>query len=171
MDDLANRLADGVVREFERRMVEEYVPRIGRCVAMLSEAQVWQRPGPGCNSVANLLLHLEGNVRQWILSGLGGATDHRHRDAEFAAEAGAAGMPHPSEMVARLEATVREAAAVVRGLQPEQLLQRVDFQGGLYTDTALAGVLHVLEHFSGHAGQIYAWTKQLTGEDLRFYDL
>lgn len=165
--DPAKQLARGVAREFRRRMLDEYVPRIARCVSMLQPEQVWNRPNAVSNSVGNLLLHLEGNVRQWILAGLGGEHDVRDRPAEFAARAAPL---TPGELVDRLRQTVTGAAALVDGLGPDDLLATRRFQDR-YDDTGLAAVLHVIEHFSGHAAQIYAFTKQVTGEDLRFYDL
>ena len=84
-DDRAERLAHGVAAEFRRRMLDEYVPRIEGCVRQLSAAELWHRANPQCNSVGNLLLHLAGNVRQWIQCGIRGDTDLRNRDSEFAA--------------------------------------------------------------------------------------
>jgi uncharacterized damage-inducible protein DinB len=165
--DAARALALGVAREFRRRMQGEYVPRIARCVEMLGDRQVWQRPAPNCNSAGNLLLHLCGNVTQWILATFDSTRrDQRDRRAEFAAEGGVPA----TELAARLRAVVDAACAVVDGLTVEDLLAERTIQGR-FRETGLAAVLHVLEHFSGHAGQIYAWTKQVTGKDLAFYDL
>ena len=110
-------------------------------------------------------LHLCGNTTQWILAGLGGATDQRDRPAEFAAEHGADG----ARLCAQLAEVVAKACDVVDSLDVARLLRPHRIQG--YEETGLSAALHVLEHFSGHAGQIYAWTKQVTGVDLRFYDL
>lgn len=168
-EDRATGLARAIAREFRLRMLGEYIPRIRRCVRLLSEAELWRKPSAHNNAVANLLLHLEGNTRQWILCGLGGEPDRRDRGAEFAATP--ARVPTSgAELMRRLEETVQRAAAVVDRLTPEELLAPRRFQGRFETDGA-GGVLHVLEHFSGHAGQIYAWTKQLRGIDLRHYDL
>lgn len=161
----ANGLAQAIAREFRRRLQGEYVPRITRCVAQMGDAAVWRRPAPNCNSVGNLLMHLAGNTTQWILAGLGSAADRRDRPAEFAAEDGADG----AELCARLAEVVARACDVVDALPTHRWLQPHRIQG--YDETGLSAVLHVLEHFSGHAGQIYAWTKQVTGADLRFYDL
>lgn len=169
-DDAAVQLCAEIARVFRLRVLDEAMARIRKCVTTLSDAQVWHRPSANSNSIANLLLHLQGNVRQWILSGLGGAADQRDRPGEFAARADAA-QPSGRELCDRLEATVREAVAVVDGLTPARLLQRYPFQGGKFPDTGAGCVLHVLEHFSGHAFQIYDRTKQATGRDLRFYDL
>jgi hypothetical protein len=165
----AAALAGAVAREFRLRMLDEYLPRIRRCVRLLTEEEAWRRPSPHGNSVANLLLHLEGNVRQWILCGLGGQPDRRDRPAEFAATPANVAAP-AIELLQRLEATVRAAVAVVGRLTPAELLAPQRFQGRFQTD-GIGGVLHVLEHFAGHAGQIYAWTKQLRGIDLKHYDL
>ena len=114
--------------------------------------QVWTRGGDNQNAIGNLILHLSGNVRQWILSGVGGATDVRERDAEFAALGGDGQGWEPVELVSRLRATVQAAEAVIRGLSKEQLLERITVQG--YTVTKLEAVFHVVEHFSGHTFQI-----------------
>jgi len=167
-DHRAAALARGVGREFRRRLAEEYVPRIRRCAEIVTPARCWLRPGPTGNSIGNLLLHLEGNVRQWILVGLGGREDRRDRAAEFSANG--AGAPPIPDLLDRLEATVREACEVVDRLGPDDLLAERTIQK-TFRETGLSAALHVLEHFSGHAGQIYAWTKQLSGKDLKFYDL
>ena len=167
--DRAEDLSRAIAAEYRRRMLEEYVPRVARCVSLLSPQQVWHRPGPHSNSVGNLLLHLEGNVRQWVLSGLAGADDHRDRDSEFAATAESE-RRDPSELVERLRGTVAESVAVVEGLRADDLLAHKQYQG-LFDETGVGAVLHVMEHFSGHAGQIYSHTKQTLGVDLAHYDL
>lgn len=167
--DEAGRLARGIAVEFRRRMVGEYAPRIRRCIGMLTEDQCWTRRAPNCNSVGNLLLHLRGNMTQWILGGVRGDQDRRDRPAEFAAEGPIAGIS-AIELADRLAATCAECADVVDRLTPAELLEERLFQGR-YRETVLAAVLHVMEHCAGHAGQIYAFTKETTGADLRFYDL
>ena len=168
----ANELARGVAIEFRRRMAGEYVPRIGRCLQLLDELlgndAIWRRPAPNCNSVGNLVLHLTGNVRQWVQSGLRGDADGRDRDSEFAAEVECD--LDKDALLQGLTATVSEACDVVDSLGTAALLEKHTFQSR-FQETGLAAVLHVLEHFSGHAGQIYYWTKQVTGKDLAFYDL
>ena len=167
--EVAERLARGVVEEFDRRLLEEYVPRIGRCIALLSEDQLWEKPGPHGNPVANLLLHLAGNVRQWIQVGIGDEPDLRDRDAEFRGNRDEV-RKTGAELMSDLEDTVSEAVQIVKELGPENLLEVHTFQGR-YEEPVLGAVLHVMEHFSGHAGQIYAYTKQTLGIDLKFYDL
>jgi uncharacterized damage-inducible protein DinB len=113
------------------------------------------------NAVGNLALHLAGNVRQWILCGVGGAEDRRDRDAEFDARTG-------ENVVERLHSTVDEAVALLAALPHSKLGERRTIQKH-YDVTVLEAIYHVVEHFSMHTGQIIFATKLLTGEDLRFY--
>ncbi len=143
--------------------LEEFCGRIEVCVGKLTPEQVWGRGGENQNAIGNLLLHLSGNVRQWILSGLGGAKDTRARDQEFAERR----KIDPSELVTRLKATVREAEGVMRPLTSDQLMERITVQG--YAVTKLEAIIHVVEHFAGHTFQIIFATKLLTGGDVGFY--
>jgi uncharacterized protein DUF1572 len=144
---------------------ERYLPRIVRCLGELSQQQIWWRPNPASNSAGNLTLHLCGNIRQWIISGLGGAHDLRVRDAEFA-ERG----PLPRRfLVRRLQQTVREALGVLRCLPPAVLTRRYRIQG--FQVTGLRAVFNVAEHFSYHAGQIIYITKMKRARNLRFTKL
>jgi uncharacterized damage-inducible protein DinB len=141
----------------------ENIDRIDACVPKLSDDVLWARESENENAVGNLLLHLEGNVRQWILSGIGGAADARHRPAEFSARSGASGQ----ELVAKLRATVQDAVRLVRALPASRLTEKVTIQG--YDTNVLAAIFHVVEHFSGHTYQIILLTKRATHEDLGFY--
>jgi Protein of unknown function (DUF1572) len=143
--------------------LEMLMGRIESCVVKLTPEQVWMRASENENAVGNLVLHLTGNVRQWILSGLGGAADHRVRDAEFAAREGA----DVGEMVTGLRVVVEEAGRVILGLRASALLERVVVQK--MDVTKMEAVMHVLEHFSGHTFQIIFATKMFTSEDLGFY--
>ena len=160
-----SRLAAIVRKEFRRRLIEEQLPRITQCAEMLGDERVWQRPSPHSNSVGNLILHLCGNTTQWILAEFTELDDLRDRDAEFAADAGSA----VAALSKKLEAVYHAACDIVDALSEAELLAPRTIQG--YEETGLSAVLHVLEHTSGHAGQIYAWTKQALGVDLKFYGL
>jgi uncharacterized damage-inducible protein DinB len=154
---------DRLFADFSTGKLTQLTTRIRDCLGRLSDAQIWARAGDNQNAVGNLVLHLCGNVRQWIISGVGGAPDVRRRPEEFAARAG----PTGSELAARLEATVREAVAIIAALTPARLLERVVIQG--YDVSQLEAVLHVLEHFAQHTGQIIYATNAATGADLGYY--
>jgi uncharacterized damage-inducible protein DinB len=141
----------------------EFCGRIETCVDKLTPEQIWARSSENENAVGNLILHLCGNVRQWILHGVGGASDQRKRDEEFDARGGV----DSAELKRRLRSTVEEATAVIRALPVDVLCERRTIQK--YDVTVIEAVLHVVEHFSGHTGQIIFVTKLITSEDLAFY--
>jgi len=138
--------------------------RIQDCVGRLSPEQVWTRNSDNQNAVGNIVLHLCGNIRQWIISGVGGQPDIRDRDAEFSARGGL----QPAELAAKLKATVSEAAGVIRALPVERLAERKTIQK-VYDTTVMEAIYHVVEHFAQHTGQIIFATKLLTGEDLGYF--
>ena len=150
--------------EARRHLAEDYLPKIERCLERLTDEQVWRRAGEHSNSVGNLLLHLEGNLRQWVVCGAGGREDLRDRDREFAERRA---VPR-EELLAALRAAVAEAGDVLARLDASALLETRRVQG--LDVTLLAAVFHAVEHFSMHAGQIILLTKMLTGGDLAFYD-
>lgn len=143
--------------------LRQHSGRIAGCLGKLTADQVWARGSENENAIGNLVLHLCGNVRQWIISGVGGEPDIRQRDGEFAARGG---VP-VAELAERLRATVEEAVAVLGRVTAERLAEALVIQD--YHATGLAAIYHVVEHFSGHTGQIIFATKMLTGEDLGFY--
>jgi uncharacterized damage-inducible protein DinB len=142
----------------------EYLPKIAACVARLSADDAWWRPDPASNSVGHLLLHLNGNLRQWIVRGLAGADADRDRAGEFAP----AVRPAPGVLLDRLAATVEEADGVLSALDTAAGLQRrLTIQGREVTE--LQAVYHAVEHFAMHTGQIIYITKLRAGADLGFY--
>ena len=160
-----NEIGAAFIAQSRYYLAKDYLPKIERSLALLNEEQIWWRSNPQSNSVGNLLLHLSGNVRQWIIVGLGGATDTRDRDAEFAQRDA---IPC-DELIGRLKQTLREADGTLAALDPERLLEKVRIQG--LEVSVLEAILHVVEHFSMHAGQIIYITKLLSASDLHFYDL
>jgi uncharacterized damage-inducible protein DinB len=156
-------------REFIKRaryhLGEDFLPKIERCVALLSDEQIWWRPNEESNSIGNLVLHLSGNVRQWIVCGLGPANDARDRDSEFAQRE----IISRDDLLDLLRQTIGEVDATLAGYDADNLLERKKIQG--FDVTALEAILHVVEHFSMHTGQIILLTKQLTAQDMHFYDL
>lgn len=148
---------------FSADKLTQLMSRIETSVAKLTPEQIWARGSDSQNAIGNLLMHLNGNLRQWMLHGIGGAPDERDRDSEFAAHGGAGA----AELLSRLRATVEEVASLIRSLPASRLLEQHSVQG--YNVTVLAAIYHVVEHFSGHAFQIFLLTKMFTGEDLGFY--
>jgi uncharacterized damage-inducible protein DinB len=137
--------------------------RIEKCLDQLTPEQIWWRQHDTNNAIGNLVLHLAGNVRQWIVAGVGGAADTRDRDFEFDCRENLA----VAEIRERLATAVREADAVMARLSEQDLLGRRHIQ--VYDVTVLEALHHVTEHFAMHAGQILYATKLLTGADLGFY--
>ncbi|HEV2913467.1 MAG TPA: DinB family protein [Pyrinomonadaceae bacterium] len=145
-------------------LMSDYLPKIERCLEQLSDEQIWWRAAEESNSIGNLILHLAGNVRQWIISGIGDAPDNRVRQQEFDRREV---MPR-AELLALLKETLGEVDEVLARVDPARILERRPIQG--QEVTILEAVFHVVEHFSMHTGQIILLTKMLTKKDLRFYD-
>ncbi len=143
--------------------MEENTPRIEKCFAELTGAEVWQRPNPASNSIGNLILHLCGNITQYAISSLGNCPDARDRDAEFAVEGGYSKV----ELLEKLNWTVREAVETIRRTSREEMMRVRTVQGFEMSGIGIA--VHVCEHYSYHTGQIAFWTKLLKNKDLGFY--
>jgi uncharacterized damage-inducible protein DinB len=158
-----NELASALIQESRRRLHDESLPRIRKCLAQLSVEEIWARPNEQTVSAGNLVLHLAGNVRQYVIATLGGVPDVRERQAEFDATGP---MPTP-ELLDRLEKTMAEASAVIARLDPAALLRTYRVQG--FVESGLSILVHVVEHFSYHTGQIVYIVKSRKNVDLGFY--
>jgi uncharacterized damage-inducible protein DinB len=142
---------------------EDYLPKLLHCMEGLSEEDLWWRPNEVSNSIGNLVLHLCGNIRQWIVSSIGGIEFKRDRDGEFAARG-----PIPrAELIEALREAVAEVDAVLAQLDSRRLLDRLMIQK--YDVSTMQAVYHVVEHFGYHLGQILYIYKMRTGTDPRFY--
>lgn len=149
---------------YSSEKLDQLCGRIESCLDRLTVEQIWTRGGENQNAIGNLVLHLSGNVRQWILHGVGGQADHRVRDVEFSAREKLSA----ATLKQQLRPAVDQAVALFPSLSSEQLMQRISIQA--YNDISkLEAIYHVVEHFSGHTGQIIFLTKWLTNEDLGFY--
>jgi uncharacterized damage-inducible protein DinB len=155
--------AGRIFLDYSTRKLRQLSGRIDDCLGRLTEEQIWMRGAESENAAGNLVLHLSGNVRQWIVSGVGGQPDTRQRHTEFDARGGLA----VSELKARLRETIDEALAVLDSLPLERLTEPRLIQG--YNVTVLEAIYAVVEHFSGHTGQIIYLTKGLTGQDTGYY--
>jgi hypothetical protein len=156
-DELAAAVGTAAAHELESAL-----HRIKHCLAQLNDEQVWRRSLPSLNSIGNLVLHLCGNLRQWIVAGVGGAADVRDRPAEFA-ERG----PIPKEaLVQRLEGVVAEAMRVLAGVNARQLAEVRRIQG--FDVTGLATIFDSVPHFRGHTQEIVHMTRLQLGDAYQF---
>jgi uncharacterized damage-inducible protein DinB len=148
---------------FSEERLQTFTSRIVDCLGRLSDQQIWARGGENENSIGNLVLHLCGNVKQWIISGVGGEADIRDRDSEFAALGGI----NSHELQRRLETTISEAVDVIAKVPAIRLPEIITVQN--YQRTVLEVIYTAVEHFAQHTGQIIFATKMLTSEDLGYY--
>lgn len=146
------------------RLLAEYLHKIETTVGLLAPAQVWWRANERSNSAGNLVLHLTGNLSQWVLAGLGGEPFERRRAAEFAAREGAP----PAELLASLRAVVERCVALAEQLDDAALAARHEIQG--YPRDGFGVLLHAVEHMAYHTGQVVLIAKQLAdGAEIEFY--
>jgi uncharacterized damage-inducible protein DinB len=159
MDSLENRITADFLDASCRKLAQmtEYLTT---CVKKLTDEQIWQRHGAYDNAVGNLMLHLCGNARQWIMHGVGAAPDVRVRDKEFSADGGMSG----AELIALFEATMDEAKRVIAAVPAERMVERVLPQGR--DVSVLEAIYQVVGHVQQHVGQIILMTKQMLATDL-----
>ena len=142
---------------------QDFLPKLLHCLNSMTDDQIWWRPNEQSNSVGNLVLHLCGNLKQWIVASLGGQKFHRNRDAEFATRARVSRL----ELISAMNTAVAEAESVLLNFPTDQLLVQYPVQ--VYQVSALRAVYHVVEHFSYHLGQILYIYKLQTATDPGFY--
>ena len=158
MENLKNEFIESSLFYFRQNY-----PRIEKCFNELSENEVWQHPNNSSNSVANLTLHLCGNITQYIISALGGNADNRDRDSEFTADS----TLNKARLLVRLKEVTDNAAAIINSTDDNMLSRNYSVQG--YSKSGIAIIIHVTEHYSYHTGQIVFYTKMLKNIDTGFY--
>ncbi len=145
-------------------LTKEYPIKLRHCVNALPPGTVWARPNDGSNSIGNLLVHLAGNVTEWILGGVGGQTISRYRAGEFAQKEGRDG----PALLDDLEAVLLKADSVLADLSEKNLERSIMIQG---RETTMVGAIyHVVEHFAMHTGQIVLLTKIYAPDKIHFYE-
>jgi uncharacterized damage-inducible protein DinB len=160
---MQDEVSELLIRETKFRLLEESIPRLHKCLDKLSEAEIWYRPNTHTVSIGNLVLHLNGNVRQWLISGLGGAPDLRQRQQEFD-ETG----PKPtSELKEMLDILENDIEVVLEGLSTSDLITERTIQG--YKSSGVSILVHVVEHFSYHVGQVTILIKSRMNLDMGYY--
>jgi len=160
----SDALRDALVREVEFRLYDECLPRILKCIDQLDNEKIWWRPNENSNSIGNLVLHLCGNVRQWIYAGLGKNENVRNRQSEFDERTGIV----KAELRELLTSTMDLVRPVIVNIPVEELLNIRAVQ--TFEETGLTILVHVTEHFSYHTGQIAYITKMILDKPLGFYD-
>jgi uncharacterized damage-inducible protein DinB len=154
-----------VLGQWNREVVDIYLMRLSESLKLLSDEEIWWRPNPASNSMGNIVLHLCGNVRQWITSGLGGADDIRQRDLEFSEKG-----PIPrDELLKRRNATVNEAGKAIAKLSADDLMRTYSIQG--FTAKGGDVLTRIIAHFGYHAGQVVYFAKMQRAKDLGFTKL
>jgi hypothetical protein len=141
--------------------------RMLHATRQLDEQQLWSRPHSEMNAVGNILLHVAGNLRQWIVVGCDPThtmRDDRNRPSEFAQRE-----PIPTAvLINRLEQTVQQAKDVIRSLDEAELLRTRHIQVG--DITALGAIWHSVAHLEGHAQETIYAARLILGADYRFKD-
>ena len=157
-----------IAEEFVARsrywLIKEYPIKLRHCVEALPRNAVWSRPDEGCNSIGNLLVHLTGNVTEWILGGVGRRQIKRYRAGEFAQTDGA----DARTLLDNLEGVLREADSVLAALTEADLERSLVIQDR--ETTVMAAIYHVVEHFAMHTGQIIFLTKMYAPGKIHFYE-
>ncbi len=161
MNSTADQIA-GAVGEAAANELDDAFAKIKHCLDQLSDEQVWWRPKPSLNSIGNLILHLCGNLRQWIVCGVGGATDNRDRPSEFSER----GPTPKAELLKTLDEIVGQAQAALNALHVDRLLEFRRIQAT--EQTALSAIFDSVPHFRGHTQEIVLMTRLQLGDAYRF---
>lgn len=157
VDSLVALIATETKHEFQ-----DAAGTIRHCCQQLTDEQIWWRPQESMNSIGNLILHVCGNMRQWIVAGVGGAPDQRQRQFEFDAR----GDITADDLLQQLDATVAEVAAVIDGVTADELSLRRQIQA--FDVSTLQAILHSMSHLRGHAQEIVYITRLQLGDNYRF---
>lgn len=156
-----------ILTEFKENAIyrmSESMRMVNISLDKLSETDIWEKPNHSSNSIANLILHLCGNITQYAISSLSQKEDLRNRAREFSIEKGYT----KEELISMLSDTVSMAKSIISGLSVKESLKIREVQGFKFSGIGI--ITHVVEHLSYHTGQIALWTKILKNKDLGFYD-
>jgi uncharacterized damage-inducible protein DinB len=159
-------MANNFYKEFISQSIiriDENTVKVKSCMKALDENEIWFHPNAHVNSVGNTILHLCGNIRQYVISSIGGKTDIRERDLEFSTRGGSTN----AELVLKLSETLEEAKSVIISATEENLLRQQVVQKTSYSGIGI--IIHITEHYSYHTGQIILLTKLFKNMDMGFY--
>ena len=161
--DKEERLVEEIVENAMYRM-DESTRMIKKSLSEISEEEIWQKPNASLNSIANLILHLCGNMTQYVISSIGEIDDNRNRDAEFSVNSGLT----KAELLHKLEDTVDSVKRVIFDSTADKLIKVRSVQGMSFS--GVGAIMHAVEHYSYHTGQIAFYVKLIKEKDLGFYD-
>jgi len=153
---------EAFITEIKFRL-NESLPRIDKCLNLLTEKQVWHKPNEQTNSIGNLILHVAGNIRQYSIDGFSNTADNRQRSLEFSAKS----TLNKKELFRLISETIAAACKRVEQLTAAELEASYSIQG--FNLTGISVAVHVVEHLSYHTGQMAIITKMITNKDLGFY--
>lgn len=136
---------------------------IGICLNKITEEQLWQKPVETSNSIGNQIVHLLGNITQYVMSGVGDGPDVRKRDLEFSSSK----THSKQELKTKLEALVNRVSELIKIVDAEKWIEMKSVQG--FEMSRIGCLIHAVEHYSYHTGQIALITKLMVNEDLGFW--
>lgn len=154
---------DLLAKEFHLRVFDESYDRIYKCLRMIEDENLWEAPNQNIPAIGNLILHICGNARQWVLSGIGNKIDNRKRDEEFLIHRNI----KKSDLVFLLENLKVQLKDTLKNMPESKLEENLNIQG--FETTGFSAIVHVIEHFSYHTGQITTLTKLLLNKDTGYY--
>jgi uncharacterized damage-inducible protein DinB len=160
---IEEQIKEELIKDIRVRIFEECFPRIKQCLEELDEKQIWLKPNENSNSIGNLVLHVCGNIRQYVISGIGNQKDVRERSLEFSE----AGPLQNEQLFKKIDLLLKDIDVVLSNIIPSDLLLMKKVQGFDMSVTSI--LVHITEHLSYHTGQIAYATKQLKNIDLKFY--
>ncbi|MFK7935600.1 MAG: DinB family protein [Saprospiraceae bacterium] len=163
MQNFATQLNNQLLAEVRRRLYDENVVRLNKCLDDLTLDEIWHKPNAHSNSIGNLVLHLCGNVSQWVLAGIGGQTDTRERQWEFDSDERLTKV----ELKEKVAQVMEQVELVLQQISPADLLEKRAVQ--CYEETPLSILIHVVEHFSYHVGQMTYVVKLWKDQDMGYY--
>lgn len=161
-DQLAANLLAANFQTESIHLLNESFAKIRHCVGQLNEEQVWFRPERSLNSIGNLLLHLCGNLNQWVTCGVGGKTDERDREREFSAD----GTHSADELIKLVEQAIAAATTTIKGIDEQSLLESRSIQG--FRVSGMGAIMHSVPHFVGHTHQVIYLTRLILRDNYQF---
>jgi uncharacterized damage-inducible protein DinB len=163
MEMILDRYHTSFLNEIRKRLFDECQSRVHTCLDALTLEEIWHRPNENSNSVGNLVLHLCGNVHQWVLSTLGGRPDTRERQKEFDTRE----QLSAASLKKQLDTVLGEVNTCLNQVTADDLIKSYTVQG--FDETGIGILIHVTEHFSYHVGQMTYFVKAHKDRDIGYY--